>query len=458
MSEIEHEHLTKEMLEYYFDTTQAGVVTRILLHLLAVCPECRKTGGMILAAYEAGAIGGQFSAVDVNLFASRTSAKDLWEALEPLPFEETLGRIRRDSEYVTWGLAERLSKESGVAGPKDASRAVELALLAVEVAKHLSEGQPCEKEWLFELRAYTYAHLASAYRISGNMRQAEKAQRQADEWWTQGAKSMGDALGYEPEILSLKASLRKDQRRFDEALALIDEVIGIYLAGDPETQDFHMAGRAFVLKAKTLEEMGNLEGAVALLYEASPLIDPDREPRLLLCIQHNLLDYLANLGRPEEARAMLPRVWKLSREIGNELDIVRLTWTEGLILAALGETARASALLLEARGELISRDMAYDTALISLHLALLYAKEGRTAAVTELAREMIPVFEAQDIHREALAALAVFQQAAFHEKATTELVGKVARYLKAAKKNPGLKFESADLAAFADSNPGGDLP
>jgi tetratricopeptide (TPR) repeat protein len=442
VSEIEHEHLTKEMLERYFDTTQTGAVSRMLLHLLAVCPECRKTGGMILAAYEAGAIGAQFSSVDVDLFESRTGAKDLWEALEPLPFEEALRHICGGGEYATWGLAERLSKESRAAGPKDASRAVDLALLAVEVAIRLAEWQPCEKEWLFELRAYAYAHLASAYRISGDMREAEKAQRQADEWWRQGAESMGDTLGYEPEILSLKASLRKDQRRFDEALALVDEVVGIYLAGDPETQDFHMAGRAFVLKAKILEEMGNLEGAVALLREASPLIDLEREPRLLLCVQHNLLDYLANLGRPEEARAMLPRVWKLSREIGNELDIVRLTWTEGLILAALDETARATTLLLAARGDLVSRGMGYDAALVSLHLALLYTKEGRAAAVAELAREMIPIFEAQDIHREALAALAVFQQAAFHERATAELVGKVARYLEAARKNPGLKFEA----------------
>jgi len=59
--------------------------------------------------------------------------------------------------------------------------------------------------------------------------------------------------------------------------------------------------------------------------------------------------------------------------------------------------------------------MGYDAALVSLHLALLYTKEGRAAAVAELAREMIPIFEAQDIHREALAALTVFRQAAFHE-------------------------------------------
>ena len=63
------------------------------------------------------------------------------------------------------------------------------------------------------------------------------------------------------------------------------------------------------------------------------------------------------------------------------------------------------------------------------------------AAVAELAREMVPIFEAQDVHREALAALAVFQQAALHQGATVELVKRVTRYLEAARGNPGLKFE-----------------
>ena len=441
MSGIEHEHLTREMLEKYFETTPIDQVSRMLLHLLAVCPECRKVGGTIFAAYTAGAIGIRFSSVEVDLFASRSMAWDLWKTLESLSFEEQLRLVEEREEYRSWGLVELLARVSSAAGPKDASRAVDLASLAVEVAKRLGEWQPCEKEWLFELRAYAFAHLASAYRISGNMREAEKAQRRADGWWKEGAESMGDILGYEPEILSLKASLRKDQRRFEEALALLDQVVGIYLAGDPETQDFHLAGRTFVLKAKTFEEMGNLEEALAVLREASPLIDPERDPRLLLCAQHNLLDYLSKLGRPDEAKAMLPRVWKLSRDLGNELDIVRLTWTEGLVSAELAENERAVALLLSARDEFVARGMGYDAALVSLNLALMYVKEGRMAAVAELAQEMISIFEAQDIHREALAALAVFNQAALHERASVELVQRVTRYLEAARGNPKLKFE-----------------
>jgi hypothetical protein len=63
-------------------------------------------------------------------------------------------------------------------------------------------------------------------------------------------------------------------------------------------------------------------------------------------------------------------------------------------------------------------------------------------AIAELAREMIPIFESEDIHREALAALEVFRQAALRERASAKLVDRVARYLEAARKNPDLKFEA----------------
>ena len=181
MAAIEHEHLTQEMLERYLATAQNEEGSRMLLHLLAVCPECREAGGMILAAYRAGAIGTQFSPVDVDLFESRLKARDLWGTLKALPFADALRRIRRGGEYVTWGFAELLARESRDAGTKDASRAVDLATLAVEVAMRLTEGQPCEEEWLCQLRAFAHAHLVNAYRIACHLREAEKAQRKADE-------------------------------------------------------------------------------------------------------------------------------------------------------------------------------------------------------------------------------------------------------------------------------------
>lgn len=442
MPQVEHEHLTEDALERFLSVDRSDEANRVLFHLLSRCPECAAVGGKVLAAYKAGAIGVQFSSIDVDLFASRAEAPTLWKDLDELSsFELQLRVVESDVRYAHWGLAEFLCSESRIVGPHDPGRAVSLALLAVEVAKRLDEWQPCEREWLFELRAYAWAHLASAYRVSGDLREAEKAQKRSDAWWREGAVGMGDILGYEPVILGLKASLRKDQRRFKEALSLLDQVIGVYLAGDSDTQDYHLAGRAFVKKAKVLEEMGELEEALVLLREASPLVDPAREPRLLLCSQHNQLDYLTKLGRPEEAKTFLSRVRTLSEELGNDLDLVRLSWTEGLIHAALGEIPKATELLTQVQAEFASREIGFDAALVTLDLAVVFLKAGETVRVAELARQMLPIFEAQDIHREAFAALAIFEQAACHEKATIELVEKVARYLVKARKNPALQFE-----------------
>ena len=441
MPQAKHEHLTPEGLDQILGHDRQDAVNRLLFHALALCPECAAAGGHILAAYEAGAIGVQFSFVEADLFRSRTEAPGFFAELEALSSEDRLALVEEDRRYVHWGLVELLAAKSREAGTRDPSLAVALAHLGVEAAKRLRDGQPCEKHWLYELRGYAFAHLASAYRVSGDLREAERALKESERWWKKGEREVGDVLGYEPVILGLAASLRKDQRRFDEALTLLDTVIGTYLAGDPATQDFHLAGRAFVKKAKVLEEMGNLEEALDLLREALPLIDPAREPRLLVCVWQNVVNCLAKLGRPEEAKALLPKVRALSEELGNDLDLVRLDWTEGLIRSALGEFLEAAEALARVRQEFVSRGIGFDAALATLDLAFILLKEERTAEVAKLAREMLPIFEAQDVHREALAALAVFQRAALHETATAELVERLARYLMRARKDPGLRFD-----------------
>ncbi|HSK77014.1 MAG TPA: hypothetical protein VLQ45_11190 [Thermoanaerobaculia bacterium] len=51
---------------------------------------------------------------------------------------------------------------------------------------------------------------------------------------------------------------------------------------------------------------------------------------------------------------------------------------------------------------------------------------GRTGELKRLAEELVPVFEARDIHREALAALLLFQRACEEERMTVEIARQVA--------------------------------
>ena len=155
-------------------------------------------------------------------------------------------------------------------------------------------------------------------------------------------------------------------------------------------------------RSYVLVDMGETDTAIGALHRAERLVDPTRDPRLLLCIRHNLLDNLTKAGRYEEAEALLPEV-RACREsvVGTSLDATRLRWVEARLAAGLGRIEEARRAFEEIRHEFTTRDMAYDTALVTLELAALYIKEGRTLEVRDLAREMIEVFRAQDVHREA---------------------------------------------------------
>jgi hypothetical protein len=56
-----------------------------------------------------------------------------------------------------------------------------------------------------------------------------------------------------------------------------------------------------------------------------------------------------------------------------------------------------------------------------LELAVLWLETGRTTEVKELAMAMAWIFKSKGIHREALAALQLFREAAERGAATTEL-------------------------------------
>jgi hypothetical protein len=117
---------------------------------------------------------------------------------------------------------------------------------------------------------------------------------------------------------------------------------------------------------------------------------------------------------------------------------LRLFWLRGKTVAGQGGHRDGRAAFLETRGGFVRQGIGYDAAMVSLDLARMYLKEGRTADVQRLAGEMVAIFAAQDVHREATAALLLFQEAARREEVTAGLVRELALYLEAARVDPGL--------------------
>ena len=440
MEDMEHEHLEEGDLDLLLAVEAGEAWLRSLLHELAVCPECYRVGGYILDLYQAGSLKIPFGPVDLALARSRAEASALWRELAGRALAEQRSLIQGDRRFTSWGLCELLCQESEKVAAADAIQAVERAELAVLVADVLEDGEPAEDRWVYQLRGYAWAHLANARRVLGDLPAADEAFQMADSWW-QAGEVVGDALGYGPVILELAASLRTAQRRFTEALEILDRVINLYTEDDPEHRDAHRAGRALVRKALAIAQMGAPESAIRYLRDAKALIDPQREPRLRFCLNHNLLASLASAGRFREAESFLPVVEQVCREVATELDRFRVRWVEGRIALGLGERERARTAFEEVRREFTERGMGYDTALVSLELAALDLEDGRTAEVKELAREMVTVFRAQEVQREALAALLLFRRAALKERATAELARDVAEFLNRLRHEPGLRFQ-----------------
>jgi hypothetical protein len=172
--------------------------------------------------------------------------------------------------------------------------------------------------------------------------------------------------------------------------------------------------------------MGETGFALQALRKANGLITPEREPRLLLCLRHNLVDNLSKAGCHREADALLPDLRELAATHGSAQDRLRLDWVEGRVAAGLGDHEQAFRLLTQVRQTFLGEGNAFDAALAALDLSISHLQEGKTAAVRELADEMVTVFRNLDVAREPMAAVLLFQEAARRETATAELAREVA--------------------------------
>jgi len=71
---------------------------------------------------------------------------------------------------------------------------------------------------------------------------------------------------------------------------------------------------------------------------------------------------------------------------------------------------------------------------------MVHLELGHTGDVKTLARQMVAIFESQEGHRETLAALQLFREAAEEEAVTAELIGRAIDYLHRARRDPDLRF------------------
>ncbi len=358
-----------------------------------------------------------------SLVPARQRAAELLERLKVFPTESRMDVVRADTEFQTWALCEAVCEQSVREASRDLGSAASLARLAREIAERTTvpEGN--------RLRGYAVAHEANVLRVTGELKAAEAGLEKAKHLWQSGSDPFGVL---DPgRLFHLEASLRREQRRFDEAMSLLDQAAAVSY---PE--------RALVSKGFTLEVMGEYERAIETLLQAAPLADRAAEPRLRNIVRLNLSINLCHVGRYGEAAKLLEETRPLAAELGDEIDLIRILWVEGRVAAGLKRSVEARNLLNRARTEFAVRGMFYDVALTLLEEAVLLLDEGWPAEVKKLAPKLTEVFESKGVHREALAALRLFQQAVECDEATTELARQILRFLFRARHDQELHFKS----------------
>ncbi|HEX4495486.1 MAG TPA: helix-turn-helix transcriptional regulator [Thermoanaerobaculia bacterium] len=356
--------------------------------------------------------------------SDRLRGEELWSRLADLSEEARLAVVQVAEEYQNWALCERVCRESVEQVSRHLERAAGLARLAQEVAERVTG----PKEWRNYLRGYSAAHAANVLRVSGDLKVSDATFEEALCLWRAGADP--GAVLDPGRLLDLEASLRRDQRRFEDALSLLDRATAVG----------HSPARSLIKKGFTLEVMGDYERAVETLLQAAPLIEVENDPRLLYMLRFNLAVNFCHTGRFDEANRLVAAVHKLASDRGDENEIPRVLWLEGRIAAGLGRSEEALNLLHQARQGFSNRKMVTDAALVLLEESVLLLEEGRTAQVKELARGLAEVLESKGIHREALAALLLFQEAAESETATVDLTRRLLGFLYRARHDPGLRF------------------
>jgi tetratricopeptide (TPR) repeat protein len=170
--------------------------------------------------------------------------------------------------------------------------------------------------WSNLLVGYAWAHVGNALRVTGELTASDLVFAWVDELWCPATAAAIGVL--DPgRVPALEASLRRAQRRFPEALHLLDKALSICWK----------PGWVLLNRAKTLEDMGDYAAALAALRQADELlVDRSARDEFLLCLNRGVV--FCHLGRFGEAAELVPLVLDQAETLGNKLDEVRGLWLQ----------------------------------------------------------------------------------------------------------------------------------
>lgn len=432
-------HIPEELLERFLRLEASRQESKqIVRHLLSGCPEC------LGLAHRAASETGLFTPLRVGqrtgweqayaeiftralAFATEEEQKlaleklrgwAQWAQLEPLAPQIRFVNVESDSCFHTFGLYERILEAARWYSRIEPAEAVDIVRLAILIAERLRPTNIGEQR-VADLKAAAWAALGNAQRIAEEF---EGARRAFNEAWRILESGTGDPE-VEAKLISFEASYMKDIGEFETAEASLEEALQIY----QKIHDGHGQGRILFQMGDVIGYV-NPERGVTQIQKALLFIDPAKEPRLEMCAKHDLALFLTESGHPEEALALLERSRPLYKQFQDDLTQLRLHWVEGKIAFRLGEYAEAESIFAQLWEEFRARSLHQEVVLVTIDLARVLAAKGEPARAAQLAAECYSIMKNWGLHKDALAAWLVFQDALSQGRGIVEIFERVGEY------------------------------
>jgi tetratricopeptide (TPR) repeat protein len=297
-----------------------------------------------------------------QILAERCAAPERLNELLALPSPEREAILATAPQCQTYSLASYALERSEKAVSCDPGLALEMTRLARTISTRVNPQSCGGTQAIADLGAYALATEGNVQRVCGDMALALAAFGRSRELLKQG--------GIDPDLLAridlMEASLRRDLRQCDVALALLDRAADVFFSLGERRRWI----QAQINRANVFLVMKEFDEATVTL---NGLGEPD-DPQMALCIRHNQASALAFAGKSHEADRLLEETRALYLHFPDPLITNRRRWLEGIIAGGLGQGERARSLLQEAGTDLDERGYVFDAALVRLDLRKLQAR------------------------------------------------------------------------------------
>lgn len=428
------QHITREILRA-LDRGELALhdLYRLARHLTSLCPTCRSAVQSYRKEEAGPALSDRVAAVVER--ASRLSSRSqtetgrahrLLERLRHLAPEERILRLEAEVPPPGAPFIEELLAEERSCRTEDPFRALAWTELALHALDLVEEALP--SQWVLVHTAY-----ANALRATGALSEAQGALARTREL---AEKLHADEPHVTAELDMAEGTLDSDLRRFARAEEHLRRAARTFeQLGSPAG-----AAEAYIKLASLQTYANDLPSALETIRAAVQSVSPEEFPRLYLYARLNTAHMLAIAEEYQQAFDLLEWDEDLYRRHADRHLELRYTWLQGRIAAATGHPHTAEHHFLTVRDAFADLGIAFDVALVSLDLALLYHQEGRLEDLKHAAIEAVHLFQQYGVHREALAALTMLRDASLDEHLTAATIEQIADFVRTAARDPQARF------------------